>query len=44
MTLKIGKSNGKTYLSIVYGYHEKETRKVKMKTVKSLGYFEDLQK
>lgn len=44
MTLKIGKSNGRTYLSIVYGYREKETRKVKTKTVKSLGYLDDLKK
>jgi len=44
MNLKVGKSNGRTYLSIVHGYRDKETGKVKMKTIKSLGYEDDLRK
>ncbi|MDR0651713.1 MAG: inner membrane CreD family protein [Synergistaceae bacterium] len=43
MNLKVGKSNGRTYLSIAHGYRD-ENGKVRTKTVKSLGYLEDLAK
>ena len=42
MHLRIGKSNGRTYLSIVHSYRDKETRKTRSKVIKSLGYLEDL--
>jgi transposase len=44
MILKKGKSNGKTYLSIVRGYRDKATGITKTKTVQSLGYLEALEK
>jgi hypothetical protein len=44
MNLKIGKSNGRTYLSIAHGYRDKETKKVRTKTIKSLGYLDELEK
>ena len=44
MNLKIGKSDNRPYLSIVHGYRDKETKKVRTKTIKSLGYLEDLEK
>jgi transposase len=44
MYLQIGKSNGRTYLSIVHGYRDPLTKKVKRKTIKSLGYLDGLQK
>ena len=37
-------SNGRVYLSIVHGYRDPVTKKVRRKTVKSLGYLDDLQK
>ncbi len=37
-------SNGRVYLSIVHGYRDPLTRKVRRKTVKSLGYLDDLQR
>ena len=43
MNLKIGKSNGRTYLSIAHGYRD-ENGKVRTKTIKSLGYLDVLQK
>jgi transposase len=43
MNLKIGVSNGRTYLSIAHGYRD-ENGKVKTKTIKSLGYLDVLQK
>jgi transposase len=43
MNLKVGKSNGRTYLSIAHGYRD-ENGHVRTKTVKSLGYLEDLAK
>ena len=42
MNLKVGKSNGRTYLSIVHGYRDKETGKVRTKTIQSLGYEDEL--
>ena len=42
MNLKVGKSNGRTYLSIVHGYRDKETGKVRTKTIQSLGYEDKL--
>jgi transposase len=44
MNLKIGKSNGRTYLSIAHGYRDSQTGKVRTKTIKSLGYLDNLQK
>lgn len=42
MHLRIGKSNNRTYLSIVHGYRDKKTGKVRSKVIKSLGYLDDL--
>lgn len=44
MNLQKGKSNGRIYLSIVQGYRDPVTKKVRHKTVKSLGYLDDLKK
>lgn len=44
MQLKTSKSNGRLYLSIVHGYRDPVTKKVKHKTIKSLGYIDNLQK
>ena len=44
MNLKIGKSNGRTYLSIVHGYRDTTTKKVRTKTIQSLGYLDELEK
>ena len=44
MHLRVGKSNGRPYLSVVHGYRDKDTRKVKSKVIKSLGYLEELEK
>lgn len=43
MHLKVSKSNGRPYLSIVQGYRDPVTKKVKHKTVQSLGYIDVLQ-
>ncbi len=44
MNLRQGLSNGRVYLSIVHGYRDPVTKKVRHKTIKSLGYLEDLKK
>jgi len=44
MNLKIGIANGRKYLSISQGYRDPLTKKSKAKTIKSLGYLEDLAK
>ena len=44
MNLQVGKSNGRPYLSIVRGYRDPVTKKVRHKTVKSLGYLDELAK
>lgn len=44
MQLKISKSSGRPYLSIVQGYRDPVTKKVKHKTVQSLGYLDVLKK
>ncbi len=44
MNLQVGKSNGRPYLVIVQGYRDPVTKKVRHKTIKSLGYLEDLKK
>jgi hypothetical protein len=44
MNLKIGKSNGRTYLSIVRGFRDSVSKKVRTKTIKSLGYLDELEK
>lgn len=38
------KKTGRTYLSIVKGYRDPKTKKVKQKIVKSLGYLDELRK
>jgi transposase len=38
------KKTGRTYLSIVHSYRDKETKKTRSKTIKSLGYLDDLEK
>lgn len=35
---------GRTYLAIVHKYRDKDTKKVRSKTIKSLGYLDELQK
>jgi len=44
MQLKMSKSNGRPYLSIVQGYRDPVTKKVKHKTIQSLGYLDVLEK
>jgi hypothetical protein len=44
MNLKIGTNRGRKYLSIVHGYRNKDTGIVKTKTIKSLGYLDELMK
>ena len=44
INLKIGSSNRRTYLSIVDGYRDKESGKVRTKTIQSLGYLDELKK
>ena len=44
MNLQISSYKGRKYLSIVRGYRDPETRKVKHKSVKSLGYLDELEK
>ena len=38
------KKTGRTYLSIVHGYRDKESKKSRTKTIKSLGYLDELEK
>ena len=44
MNLQVGISNGRRYLTIVQGYRDPVTKKVRHKTVKSLGYLDELEK
>ncbi len=44
MFLRKGISNGRAYLSIAHGYRDPNTKKIKHKTIKSLGYLDDLKK
>ena len=44
MNLQVGLSNGRRYLTIVQGYRDPVTKKVRHKTVKSLGYLDELVK
>ena len=44
MYLKYGTLNGKKYLSIAHNYRNPETKKVRAKIVKALGYLEELEK
>lgn len=44
MNLQVSKNNGRKYLSIVRGYRDPVTKKVRHKSVKSLGYLDELQK
>ena len=42
MYLQVGNNKGRKYLSIVQGYRDPVTKKVRHKTIKSLGYLDDL--
>ncbi|MDR2570076.1 MAG: IS1634 family transposase [Oscillospiraceae bacterium] len=42
--LKQNKAGTRTYLIIAHGYRDKETKKVRTKTIKKIGYLDDLQK
>ncbi|GHU77598.1 hypothetical protein AGMMS49992_26020 [Clostridia bacterium] len=44
MRLHKGLSNGRLYLSIVEGYRDPITKKVKTRTLRSLGYADSLAK
>lgn len=44
MNLQVSNNKGRKYLSIVRGYRDPVTKKVKHKSIKSLGYLDDLQK
>lgn len=44
MFLRKEKRKGRIYLSIVHGYREKDTGKSKQKTIKTLGYLDELEK
>jgi hypothetical protein len=44
MYLQIGNNKGRKYLSIVQGFRDPVTKKVRHKTVKSLGYLDELTK
>ncbi len=44
MNLQISTNNGRKYLSIVRGYRDPITKKVKHKSLRSLGYLDDLEK
>jgi transposase len=44
MYLQTSNNNGRKYLSIVQGFRDPVTKKVRHKTVKSLGYLDDLEK
>jgi len=44
MYLKYGTLNGKKFLSIAHNYRDPKTKKVRAKIVKSLGYFDELEK
>ena len=44
MNLQVSKNRGRKYLSIVRGYWDSETKKVKHKSVKALGYLDELEK
>jgi len=44
MYLQVGNNKGRTYLSIVQGFRDPLTKKVRHKTIKSLGYLDDLAK
>lgn len=40
----LNKKTGRTYLSIVHNYRDKETKTTRAKVIKSLGYLDDLEK
>lgn len=42
MYLQVGNNKGRKYLSIVHGYRDPQTKKVRHKTIRSLGYLDDL--
>jgi len=44
MNLQVGSTRGRKYLSIVRGYWDPETKKVRHKNVESLGYLDELEK
>ena len=44
MNLQVSNNRGRKYLSIVRGYWDPETKKVRHKSVMSLGYLDELEK
>ena len=44
MYLKQSRVNGRTHLVIAHGYRDRETKKVRTKTVQTLGYLDELEK
>ena len=44
MHLKVGTINGRKYLSIAHGFRDAQTGKSRTKTIKSLGYLDNLKK
>jgi hypothetical protein len=44
MNLQVSNNRGRKYLAIVRGYWDPETKKVRHKSVKSLGYLDELEK
>ncbi|MBS3937765.1 MAG: IS1634 family transposase [Peptococcaceae bacterium] len=42
MYLQVSKSGGRPYLSIVHGYRDPVTKKVKHRTIQALGYLDEL--
>ncbi|MCL5048121.1 MAG: hypothetical protein M1374_04985 [Firmicutes bacterium] len=44
LSLKVGKSRGRDYLSIITKYWDRENKQSRTKTVRSLGYVDELKK
>jgi len=44
MYLKQNKVNGRTHLIIAHGYHDPKTKTTKTKSIRSIGYLDELQK
>ena len=44
MYLKQNKVNGRVHLLIAHGYKDKETKKTRTKTIKTIGYLDELEK
>ena len=44
MYLKKNRVNGRSHLIIAHGYRDQQTKKVRTKTIKTLGYLDELEK